>query len=149
MQPMVRTKVTHDPSSMEGQAYLPRVLLYEVETTGSGAATLFTAAPGTYIHEVVGVVMEAFDTNTTIDVGDEDSASCFIANNEWTESTQYQIATSKQTTATDGKYYSAHKNITVAVAGATPTTGKLVLMFFVYNLVEMDTQGYNASKTIP
>ena len=149
MQPMVRTKATHDPSSMEGQAYLPKVLFYEVSTTGSGAVTLFTAAPGTYIHEVVGRISEAFDTSTTVDVGDEDTAAKFIANTEWTESTLNQLASSKQTTAPDGAYYTAHKEIKVTVAGATPTTGKVELMFFVYNLVEMETQGFHAQKTVP
>lgn len=149
MQPMVRTKATHDPSSMEGQAYLPKVLFYEVSTTGSGAVTVFTAAPGTYIHEVVGRISEAFDTNTTVDVGDEDTAAKFIANNEWTESTLNQLASSKQTTAPDGAYYTAHKQIKVTVGGVGVTTGKVELMFFVYNLVEMGTQAYHAQKTVP
>jgi hypothetical protein len=134
---------------MEGQAYLPVVLAYEVETTGSGSVTLFSTVPGMWIEKVFGHIKEAFDTNTTVDVGDEDAAGKFIANTEWTESTLNQIGVSTQTTLPDGAYYSAVKNITVTVGGAGVTAGTLVLLFYVWYLDDIDAKGYHGQETVP
>lgn len=147
-QALVRTKLTHNPASFEGQAYLPHTLFFEVSTSGSGAVTFWTAAPGTYVKEVFARISEAFDTSTTVDIGDEDTAALFIANSEWTESTLNQIASSRQTTAPDGVYYSALKELKVTVGGADPTTGKVQILLTYFNLVEMEAQGFHAEKTI-
>lgn len=148
MQPLVRTKLTHDPSSMEGQAYVPMGLFYEVETTGSGTATLFTAPAGMYIEKVIGHIADAFDASTSVDVGYTGSASAFIANNEWTESTVDQIAASSQTTAPDGVYFATAKDIIVTVAGDPDAVGIVRLLFVCWNLTGMAAQGLHGEETV-
>lgn len=146
MQPMIRVKATHDPASMEGQAYVPRVLLFEVAISGSGAETFWTASPGTFVKEVVAHISTALDAGT-VDIGDEDTAALFIANTEWTETTVNQIVSSKETTAPAGVFYSAAKDLKVTVAGAA-TEGVVRIMLEVFNLTEMAAQGVHNTVAV-
>lgn len=147
-QAMLRIKATHNPDSMEGQAYLPNTLFFTVDTTGSGDVAFWTAAPGTYVQEVFARISEAFDSGTTVDIGDEDTAAKFIANNEWTESTLNQVANSRQTTAPDGVFYPTAKQLKVTVGGASPTTGQVQILVSYFNLNEMAAQGIHNSVSI-
>lgn len=146
-QPLIRTALTHDPSSMSGQAYLPQILFFKVSVTGSGPVDVYTFAPGTYVQEVTGRISTALDAGT-VDVGDEDSASKFIANSEWTETNLNALASSRQTTAPDGAYYTAHKWLRVTVGGAA-TEGEIELMVTMFNLVSMEAQGFHNEVTVP
>jgi hypothetical protein len=132
---------------MSGRAYAPTALYYEVDSSGSGTVTLFYTHEGMYIEGVIGHIEEAFDSGTTIDVGDEDTAALFIANNEWTESTVDQIANSRQTTAPDGVFYTAAKAIQVKVAGAPTANGLLQLVFLVWDFASMHAQAHAVKQT--
>ncbi len=139
-QPLVRTKLTHDPASMEGQAYLlPAVaLLFDVGTSGSGAHNIYSVPAGTWLVEAQAVTLEALDVGT-IDLGLDGSASALIANNEWTETNQYAIATSKQTTAPDGIFFSAQDNIMITVNGAG--SGKVLILLWLIDINSILAQG--------
>lgn len=147
MQPLIRVKATHDPSSLEGQSYVENTLFFKVEVSGSGAVTFWTAAPGVFVTEVLGHIQTALDAGT-VDIGDEDTAAKFIANNEWTETTVNQIANSRQTTAPDGVYYSAVKQLKVTVGGAA-TAGVVNIVLKYLQLTEMATLGYHNTVAVP
>lgn len=147
-QAMIRTKATHDPASFEGQAFVEHVLHFQVTVSGgSGAVAFWSAAPGVLVSEVIGRISTALDAGT-VDIGDEDTADAFIANNEWTETTVNQIASSKQTTAPDGKYYAAQKNLVCTVGGAA-TSGVVEILVRYFQLVEMGVQGFHNSVSVP
>jgi hypothetical protein len=132
---------------MEGQAYIESVLSFKVEVSGSGSTVFWNAAPGTLVTEVIGHIQTALDAGT-VDIGDEDTAALFIANTEWTETTVNQIASSKQTTLPDGKFYSAVKQLKVTVGGAA-TEGVVHIVLKFLQLTEMASQGYHNTVAVP
>lgn len=108
MQPQIRIAVNNDNDSMAYKAYLPMTKLIEVTISGSDPIQPWLIPAGTFIEKVVALITDSLDAGT-LDIGDEDTDAAFIANNEWTETSDNAIAVSTQTTAPDGKYYPAAK----------------------------------------
>lgn len=139
-QPLVRTKLTHDPASMEGQAYLlPAVaLIYDVATSGSGAHNIYSVPAGTWLVEAQAILLTALDVGT-LDIGLDGDTDALIDNTEWNEQSQYAVASSKQTTAPDGIFFSAQDNIAVEVAGAG--SGKVLVLLWLIDVNSIQSQG--------
>jgi hypothetical protein len=133
-QPMIRTKLTHDPASMEGQAYiLPAIALtFDVATSGSGVHNIYTVPAGTWLIEAQAILLTELSGSGTLDIGLDGDTDALIDNTEWTEQNQYAIASSKQTTAPDGIYFSAQDNI--AVEAANCSTGKVLILLWLLNV---------------
>jgi len=146
MQPMIRTKLTHDPASMEGQGYLPQIiaLMVDVATSGSGAQDVFTVPAGFWLEKAQGIVLEGLSAGT-IDFGLDGSASALIANNEWTETDTGAIAGSSQTTAPDGLYFSAVDILRVTFGGY-PATGKVLFLIWLWDLNAIVSQGVHVTR---
>lgn len=144
-QPMVRTKLTHDPASMEGQGYLPQVVAISVDvaTSGSGVQDIYTIPAGFWLEKAQGIMIVGLDQGT-IDFGQDGAASSLIPNNEWTETSTGAIAASTQTTAPDGLYFSAADIIRVTFGGY-PHTGKVLFLLWLWDLNSILTQGVHAS----
>jgi len=135
MQPMIQLRANNDPTNMNDKGYLPLTKVIDVVISGSDPVTPWLIPAGTYIEKVVGLIKVALDAGT-VDVGDEDTAAKFIANNEWTETTVNQLATSLETTAPDGVYYPAAKLLKLTF-GATTTSGTVRLMITYWELGSM------------
>lgn len=135
MQPLIRSKVTHDPASMEGQSYVSKVLCFKIETSGSGAEDFYTVHDGDYVEEVIAIITTAMDTGT-VDIGDEDTAAKFIANNELTETSRGSVASSKQTTLPDGHFYTAVKTLKATIGGI-PTEGEVMILLKLWETIPM------------
>lgn len=146
-QPLIRTKLTHDPASMEGQSYAPIVVVLTAEvTSGSGYNDLYTVPAGYWLEEATGIIVTALDAGT-VDFGQDGAASSLIANNEWTETNQGAIASSKQTTAPDGLYFSAVDKLRVSFGGAC-TQGKVMFILKLWDLNSILTQGVHKAVTV-
>lgn len=142
-QPLVRTKLTHDPASMEGQAYLlPAVAItVDVATSGSGVTNIYTVPAGTWLVEAQAILLEALDVGT-LDIGLDGDTDALIDNTEWNEQTQYAVASSKQTTAPDGIYFSAQDNLAVEFAGAG--SGKVLILLWLLNVSDVQLAVHSA-----
>lgn len=137
MQPLIRLRPSNDPTNMDAQAYMPLTKLIEVTISGSDAVTPWLIPAGTYVEKVLGRIVTAVSgSDGTIDVGDEDTAAKFIANNEWTEGTANQIAVSTQTTLPDGAYYPAAKLLKLTFSSAV-VSGKVQLLITYWELGSM------------
>jgi hypothetical protein len=136
-QPLIRTKLTHDPASMEGQAYvLPAVaLLFDVATSGSGVHNIYSVPAGTWLVEAQAILLTALDGSGTLDIGLDGSTAALIANSEWTEQTINSIASSRQTTAPDGLYFSAQDNIAVDFKNCS--VGKVLVLLWLLNVTDI------------
>lgn len=141
-QPLLRTKLTHDPASMEGQAYAPALIAitFDVATSGSGVHNIYSVPAGTWLIEAQAIILTAFAGGAaTLDIGTDGATSALIANSEWTETSQYQIATSKQTTAPDGLFFSAQDNLAVNCANAN--VGKVLILLWLLDINSIQAQG--------
>jgi hypothetical protein len=142
MQPVIRTKATHDPSSMEGQAYLPTCLLFEFTTSGSGHSDFYTVPANTWLEDAMVVIDEALDGSGTVNLGTDGSASALVASSELTEASAGSCAHSRQTTAPDGIYFTAVDLLRLTVGGV-PTEGKVRVILKLWYLDQMADQGFH------
>jgi hypothetical protein len=144
MQPMIRTKLTHDPASMEGQSYAPIVvaLLYDVSTSGSGVHDLYTVPAGFWLEKAQGIVLEGLDDGT-VDFGLDGDTDALIDNTEWTATNTGAIASSQQTTAPDGLYFAALDVLSVETTLAA--SGKVMFLLWLYDLNAIQAQGLHNS----
>lgn len=144
-QPLVRTKLTHDPASMEGQAYLlPAVaILFDVETSGSGVKNIYSVPAGTWLVEAQAILLTALSGSGTLDIGLDGDTDALIDNTEWNEQSQYAVASSKQTTAPDGIFFSAQDNI--AVEATNCSSGKVLILLWLLDVTSIQTQGVHKS----
>lgn len=140
-QPMIRTKLTHDPASMEGQGYLPMIVTIEVDvsTAGSGFQDVFTVPAGFWLEKAQGIVLQGLSAGT-IDFGLDGTPAALIPNAEWTETSTGAIASSSQTTAPDGLYFSALDVLRVTFGGY-PATGKVLFILWLWDLNSILAQG--------
>lgn len=128
-QPMLRTKLTHDPASMEGQAYVPFTIALTLDgTSGSGVKTLYTVPAGFYLKEATCLILTGFNNSATIDIGLDGDTDAIIDNTEITEATPGNAASSKQTTLPDGLLFTALDVLVAEIAGGVPTTGKALIL---------------------
>lgn len=145
-QPTIRTKVTHDPASMEGQGYLPQVvaITVDVASSGSGYQDVYTVPAGYWLEKAQGIILTGLSAGT-IDFGLDGSTSALIANNEWTETNTGAIAASSQTTAPDGLYFSAVDILRVTFGGY-PATGKVLFLLWLWDLESIVSHGVHVAK---
>lgn len=150
MQAKVRTKVTHDPSSMEGQSYVPHSLFLKVETSGSGVLNLWYAPDGCYVQEVVGYIKAGLDAGI-VDVGWVGDDDGLIDNTEWTEGTDGQFISSRVTTATSGKFFEDGTQLilTVTESSGVPTEGEIWLLIKYMNFDEMAAEAFHNELSGP
>lgn len=131
MNPLFRSKVTHNPDDMEGQFYVPVTRAIEVTISGSGTYEPFLIPANTIVDEVLLVPLTPLDAGT-VDIGDEDTADCLIDNTDFDE-TDGTMISSRKTTAPSGLYYSSAKKLVVTVGGAA-SEGVLALLIKMWDL---------------
>lgn len=153
MQPLVRHKAIRSPAFDqseldEGKSYLPRVQVYEFTvSSGSGTSDFLYVPAGTWVEKAVVLISEALDAGT-VDLGTDGTADALVANTELTETSAGSIATSTETTAPNGLYFTAEDMLRLTVGGAA-TEGVIVVMLVLWNFTEIASQGYHDEITIP
>jgi len=146
-QPVLRTKLTHDPASMEGQSYAPQVVVLTASvTSGSGFVDIYTIPEGYWLEEAIGIIVTALDGAGTVDFGQDGAASSLIANNEWIETNKGAIACSRKTTAQVGLYFAAVDILRVTFGGA-PTVGTVMFILKLWDLNSIAAQGVHKAVT--
>lgn len=146
-QPMLRTKLTHDPASMEGQCYAPVTIALEVScTSGSGYADIYTVPADTWLEEAVIIVKEAFDDGTVI-LGTDGTADALIAAGQVTATSLGNVASSRQTTLPDGLVFTALDVLRITFGGAC-TEGSVLVLLKLWGLASIESQGYHNSLEI-
>ena len=131
MNPLFRSKVTHNPDDMEGQFYVPVTRALEVTISGSGTFEPFLIPANYLVHEVQAVMLTPLDAGT-LDIGDEDNDDVFIDNTDFDETTEVVIS-SRETTAPSGVWYPTAKNLLITVGGAA-TEGVVALLITMFDL---------------
>lgn len=143
-QPTVRTKLTHDPSSMEGQAYVPITIALEVScTSGSGYADIYTVPQDVWLDEAVMIVTTAFDDGTVI-LGTDGDTDALIAAGQLTATTLGNVASSRQTTLPDGLVFTALDVIRISLGGAC-TEGTVLVLLKMWSLSGIESHGFHNS----
>jgi hypothetical protein len=136
MQPQIRLAVSNDTDSMAYKSYLPIAKVIEVTISGSDPIQPWAIPAGTYIEKIVALITDSLDAGT-LDIGDEDTDDAFIADNEWTETSDNVLAASTQTTMPDGKYYPATKLFQLTPS-ADVTAGVVKLLIIYWDLLGME-----------
>jgi hypothetical protein len=134
-QPTLRLAVNNDNDNMAYKGFLPICRVIDLTISGSDGLTPWLIPAGTFVKEVVGMIVEGIDD--TVDVGDEDTADCFIDNTEWTEATANSVVSSVLLTAPGGKYYAEAKLLTITLGGSA-SEGKLRLLITSWELGIME-----------
>jgi len=150
MQPTIRHKKVHTPAFQageidEGNGYLPKVLAYEFTTSGSGYDDFLYVPPGTFIEKAVLFVKEALDTGALLDLGTDGNEDALIDNTDVTEDAVGAVNTS--TTAPNGLYFEDGDMLRLTV-GNDNSQGVVVVYLWLWNFLEVATQGYHDEITI-
>lgn len=148
-QPTLRTKLTHDPASMEGQSYAPIVVALKASaSSGSGYNDIYTVPAGVWLEEAVIIITEAFDGSATVDFGLDSDTDALMANTEITEATLGDVVSTKAgSTAPDGMYFTALDVLRVEFGGS-PTVGEVTILLKMWDLNSIAAHGLHNSVTI-
>lgn len=150
MQPTVRHKKVHAPEwgdgvIDEGVGYLPKVLWFKFNTSGSGYNDFLYVPAGTYIEEAVLFVKEALDTGALLDLGTDGDEDALIDNTDITEDAEGMADSS--TTAPMGLYFDAEDMLRLTVSNDC-TQGVVYLKLTWWQFTEMIAQGEHNEFTI-